>query len=53
MDVVEEAGKQLDRTLELIRLRRLTGEYMPADHGEITELLIPQWARKQEEEVVL
>ena len=52
-DVVEEAGKQLDRTLELIRLRRLTGEYMPADHGEITELLIPQWARKQEEEVVL
>jgi hypothetical protein len=53
MDVVEEAGKQLDRTLELIRLRRLTGEYMPADHGEITELSIPQWARKQEEEVVL
>lgn len=52
-DVVEEAGKQLDRTLELIRLRRLTGEYMPADHGEITELSIPQWARKQEEEVVL
>ena len=52
-DVVEEAGKQLDRTLELIRLRRQTGEYMPADHGEITELLIPQWARKQEEEVVL
>lgn len=53
LDVVEEAGKQLDRTLELIRLRRLTGEYMPADHGEITELSIPQWARKQEEEVVL
>lgn len=52
-DVVAEAGKRMEQTMEMVRLRRLTGEYMPADHGEITELLIPQWARKQEEEVVL
>jgi hypothetical protein len=52
-DVVVEAGKRMEQTIEMVRLRRLTGEYMPADHGEITELLIPQWARKQEEEVVL
>lgn len=52
-DVVAEAGRAMERTLEEIRLRRLTGEYLPADHGEITELPIPQWARKEEEEVVL
>lgn len=53
VELVAEAGRQMERTLEEIRLRRLTGEYMPADHGEITELPIPQWAMKQEEEVVL
>lgn len=52
-DVVAEAGKRMEQTMEMVRLRRQTGEYMPADHGEITELSIPQWARKQEEEVVL
>lgn len=52
-DIVEEAGVRMRRLLEEVRLRRLTGEYMPADHGEITEMPIPQWARKHEEEVVL
>lgn len=50
-EVVAEAGRIMERTLEEIRLRRSTGVYTPADHGEITELPIPQWAMKKEEEV--
>ena len=50
-EVVAEAGRIMERTLEEIRLRRSTGVYAPADHGEITELFIPQWAVKKQEEV--
>lgn len=52
-ELVAEAGRIMERTLEEIRLRRSTGVYLPVEHGEITELPIPQWAMKQEEEVVL
>jgi PDDEXK-like domain of unknown function (DUF3799) len=48
-DIVEEAGRRMLRVMEEVRLRRSTGVYLPADHGEITELPIPQWARKKEE----
>lgn len=49
---VEEAGQRLLRVMEEVRLRRSTGEYLPIDHGEITELVIPQWAVRKSEEVV-
>jgi len=52
IDWVEEAGQRLLRVMEEVRLRRSTGEYLPIDHGEITELAIPQWAAKKSEEVV-
>lgn len=52
-DVVEEAGRRMERVMEEVRLRRETGVYMPATHGEITELVIPPWARKQEEVIEL
>lgn len=52
VDWVEEAGQRLLRVMEEVRLRRSTGEYFPIDHGEITELVIPQWAVRKSEEVV-
>lgn len=52
IDWVEEAGQRLLRVMEEVRLRRSTGDYLPIDHGEITELTIPQWAVKKSEEVV-
>ena len=52
-DLVEEAGQRLVSVMEEVRLRRSTGIYMPADHGEITELEIPRWARGKQEEVVI
>lgn len=52
VDWVEEAGQRLLRVMEEVRLRRSTGEYFPIDHGEITELTIPQWAVRKSEEVV-
>ena len=48
-EVVEEAGKRMERVMEEVRLRRETGIYTPASHGEITELVIPAWANKKEE----
>jgi hypothetical protein len=50
---VAEAGQRLIRVMEEVRLRRSTGVYMPADHGTITELEIPAWARQVEEVVEL
>jgi hypothetical protein len=38
-------------TMEEVRLRRSTGMYMPADANEITELVVPAWAKKEEEYV--
>lgn len=52
VDWVEESGQRLLRVMEEVRLRRSTGEYLPYDHGEITELTIPQWAARKSEEVV-
>ena len=52
VDLVEEAGRRMVRVMEEIRLRRETGIYEPADAGEITEMVVPAWARKQEEEVI-
>ena len=52
-DLVEEAGQRLLSVMEEVRLRRSTGVYMPADHGEITEMEIPKWARGKHEEVVI
>lgn len=51
-DFVREAGQRLIRVMEEVRLRRSTGIYTPVDHGLITELEIPAWARGQREEVV-
>lgn len=50
-EFVQEAGQRLLRVMEEVRLRRKTGEYMPVDHGEITELAIPQWLVRKSEEV--
>jgi len=52
-DLVKEAGLRMLRVLEEVRLRRETGVYQPADAGEITELHIPKWALKQEEEFIV
>ena len=49
VDVVEEAGKRMERVMEEVRLRRETGIYTPAGFGEINELAIPAWANKKEE----
>lgn len=51
--LVVDAGVRLLRVMEEVRLRRETGVYEPADAGEITELQIPAWALRQEEEVVI
>lgn len=52
-EFVREAGLRMTRVLEEIRLRRETGVYESADADEITEIVMPKWAMKQEEEVVL
>lgn len=51
--MVENAGKRMLNTLSEIRLRRSTGEYLPADADEIQEMYLPNWAMKEEEEVVI
>jgi hypothetical protein len=48
-DYVEECGARMRATMELMRLRRSTGEYLPLDHGEVQELEIPEWVRRTEE----
>jgi len=51
--MVENAGKRMLNTMREMRLRRETGQYLPADADEIQELYLPNWAMKEEEEVVL
>jgi hypothetical protein len=51
--MVEQAGQRLRGVMEQVRLRRATGVYMPEESNEITELEVPAWAMRQEEEVVL
>lgn len=48
-DYVTECGERMQSTMELVRLRRATGEYLPLDYGEIKELEIPAWVRNKEE----
>jgi len=52
-EFVREAGLRMARVLEEIRLRRETGVYESADADEITEIVMPKWRLKQEEEVVV
>lgn len=52
-EAVREAGLRMARVLEEIRLRRETGVYESADAGEITEIVMPKWRKKQEEEVIV
>lgn len=51
--LVEAAGRRMLNVMEEVRLRRSTGMYMPADANEITELVVPAWASKEEEYVSL
>lgn len=50
---VEEAGRRMTRVMEEVRLRRETGVYDSSDAGEITELVMPPWSRKTEEELAV
>jgi len=52
-ELVDNAGRRVLNTLEEMRLRRSTGQYMPADAGEIQELSLPKWAMKEEEVISL
>lgn len=52
-ELVEAAGRRMLNTMEEVRLRRSTGMYMPDDANEITELVVPAWAQKEEEYVQL
>lgn len=52
-EMVANARARMRSVLEQIRLRRSTGHYMPVEANEITELEIPAWALRKEEEVVL
>jgi hypothetical protein len=48
-DYVAECGSRMLAAMELIRLRRETGEYLPLDHGAVQELEIPDWVRRTQE----
>lgn len=45
-EFVDRAREQIARTLDLIELRRETGEYLPEDYGVTKQLEIPAWAWK-------
>lgn len=51
--LVDNAGRRVLNTLEQMRLRRSTGQYLPEDAGEIQELYLPNWAMREEEVVEL
>jgi len=51
--LVDQAGKRMLATMELMRLRRETGSYFPREANEITELEVPEYLMREEEEVVL
>lgn len=48
-DYVQECGARMKAAMELIRLRRETGEYLPLTHGTVQELEIPDWVRRTTE----
>ena len=47
-EMVDAARAQIDQTLDAIRLRKETGEYLPADYGVETEMQFPGWVWKKE-----
>lgn len=47
-ELVEAAASQISTTLDLVRFRKTTGEYLPDDYGAERELEFPAWAWKQE-----
>ena len=47
-ELVDAARAQIDQTLDAIRLRRETGEYLSADYGEEQEMSFPAWVWKKE-----
>lgn len=47
-ELVDAAREQIDQTLDAIRLRQETGEYLPADYGVETEMKFPGWIWKKE-----
>lgn len=49
VDYVDECGERMLNAMELIRLRRETGEYLPLNHGAVQELEIPDWVRRTQE----
>lgn len=49
VDYVDECGDRMRAAMELIRLRRETGEYLPLDHGAVQEMEIPDWVRRTTE----
>lgn len=50
-EMVAAAGRRMLSVMEQVRLRRSTGLYRPAECEQITEMFVPAWALKQEEEV--
>lgn len=46
-EFVDQARDQIARTLDLIALRRETGEYLSEEYGEEEELKMPAWAYKE------
>ena len=51
--LVEQAGRRMRLTMELMRLRRETGSYFPREANEITELEVPEYLMREEEEVAI
>lgn len=47
-ELIDAARDQIDRTLDAIRLRRETGEYLPADYGVEKEMVFPGWVWTKE-----
>jgi len=50
VEMVEQAGRDMQRVMEQILLRRETGIYFSADAHEITEIAVPAWAKLTTEE---
>lgn len=47
--LVAAAGQQIATTLDLIKFRRETGEYLPPQYGEEEELSFPAWVYLKED----
>ncbi len=47
-EMVDAAREQIASTLDAMRLRKETGEYLPADYGVEQEMVFPGWVWKKE-----